>query len=225
MFTRLSLSALFIVLFLISCKKEKTPSDFIVVDFQNGLAPYTSYTGCQDANMASGAAYANNNFGSCAEGSMGYVDASQGITRYLVQFDISYIPKGVTIKKAFLTLYASNNVASTGNETISCYNKTTPWQAGINCNLPGGISYTSSNGGGSFDPASVGSVVISPGNNNYSFNISPSTVQNWLDNSTKNYGLLLKSNNESTSSYLWCNFADNPTVNLRPKLTVYYTIE
>jgi hypothetical protein len=52
--------------------------------------------------------------------------------------------------------------------------------------------------------------------------ISPVIVQNWINDSTKNLGLLIKSDDESAAGYLWCFFADNPAVNLRPKLRIFY---
>jgi hypothetical protein len=214
------------VLFLTTCNKDKTNVvNYIIVEFQNGLLPYTSYTGCQDANIANGATFSANNFGSCSEGSIGYVNESQGITRYLIQFDVSYIPKGVKVKKVFLTLYYSIANASVGNGTISCYNKTSLWQAGTGCNTSGGISYTNSSGGGLFNSTASGNFDFTQGFNNYSLDISPTLVQTWVDDSNQNFGLLLKSNNETTVNYFWCCFAENLVTNLRPKLSIYYTVE
>jgi hypothetical protein len=194
--------------------------DLLVAEFQYGVLPYAGYIGCMDTNMASVAPYADENYGACDQGSAGYFGASAGITRYMIWFDVTSIPSGVTIKKAFLTLSV---ITSNGSNTMSCHVKTSSWATGSDCGALGVPSWNSTSGGEPFNPASAGSVAFSS-TKNYSISISPSAVQAWIDDSTQNNGLLLKTDNEADYSYLYFYFADSVTVSYRPKLTVYYTV-
>jgi hypothetical protein len=202
-------------IFLISCSNPPTTiidEAYNVAEFQQGELPYPDYNGCQDANIADGA-NADNNYSTQPEGSMGYYGVGGYTTRYIVQFDVGSIPSAATVRKAYLTLYASS---TGGSGTISCYGKS----SGVNI---GTVTWNNSSGGGAYDVTTAGTVQIG-GAKYYTFRLPSSVVQAWINDSSKNYGLLIKGDDEVTNGWLWCYFAEGAAPMTRPKLTVYYTV-
>ncbi len=189
-------------------------TNYLVAEFQNGTLPYAGYQGCTDANFASGASVAGNNYGTQPEGSFGYYDATAGITRYVVRFDVGSLPAGIKVKKAFLTMY-SYYVYGTGS--FSAHEKTAGWLDTL-------ITWNNSSGGETFNASPMSTVAMGTANY-YTFALDAAVVQSWINDSSYNYGVLLKGVNESAQGYLWCYFANEAYVSYRPKLTVYYTID
>ena len=139
----------------------------------------------------------------------------------LLQFDLSSIPTGSTIRSAILELY--NNNSSSSSDSIGVHRITQEWtesgatwierRAGDDWGAPGGDFDATQTA--AFDAVGTGwrSVDIT------------SLAQEWLNGSYPNYGLLLAAEiapgndvNEFTSS-------DDGDASLHPKLTIVYACE
>ncbi len=227
-FNFLLISNFLLLFLLLSCNPaaEKTEpaklNSYLIAEFRNGALPYVGYEGCEDTYIASGTSYNSINFGTCGYVAIGESgNIADGLYRGLIKFDISIIPGGVKVKKAFLTFEV---FSSTGVVTISAHKKTNFWVPGPNCGTPGGTSWTLIPGGTPFDSNSAGSIVVNTAKY-YSINLSTSMVQEWVSDSSKNFGMLLKAENESAANTISLYATDAPFITNRPKLTIYYTID
>ncbi len=166
-----------------------------------------------------------NNFGSCNQMWIG----SSNISRGLFYFDLSLIPSGVNIISADLklyTLYATLDTSSISVHQVlnnwdegsgSCtgfsdYANWTQSQLGSNWNNPGGDFYSTP----------IASVNVSD-ENFYIWDVK-SAVQNWVLGSP-NYGLMLKYDQEGTTSEKRIATRENANTSYHPTLTITYSFE
>jgi hypothetical protein len=214
---------MFSIIMFASCSSTaptQVNNNYLVAEFQQGVLPYSGYSGCSDTNMASTAPYYDYNYGASTEGSMGYLSGGPYITRYMVKFDIGSIPAGVTVKKAYLTL---NSYMTGGAGTLSAHKINFYWYPGVLAGAAGTPSWNSTSGGTPFDTAASGAVTIA-GGKYYTFELSAAMVQAWVNDSSVNNGVLIKGDDETVNSWIWCYFSETANVQFRPKLTVYYTL-
>ena len=117
-----------------------------------------------------------------------------GNGRALVQFDLSGVPAGATITNATLRMPA---IGGTGAFDIGAYRLTESWDEGDGTAGSGatwrdrsaGVAWGSD--GGDFDPTAVDTITASTTGNN-DLDIT-SLVQDWVDGTSANHGVLLGS--------------------------------
>ncbi len=142
------------------------------------------------------------------------------VFRSYLQFDLSVVPKGCTITKAFLSLYnpddgISVNEQSTysGSNTFGICKVTSPWNSG---------SITWNN-----QPnfTAVGKVVLPASkvqNQDYENIDITSFVQGMVDSPEENYGLMIMLENETYYRRVCFASMNHPNEVLRPKLEINY---
>jgi hypothetical protein len=129
--------------------------------------------------------------------------------RFLVQWDLSGLPKGVTIVEAKMEIYCRSYSGDKKGQLIYEY-ITEPWETDV------GFSKrpsTSEDGRVFTDWPKVKEF--------HSIDIT-SFVKNWYHNETPNFGLMGYSiNTETKNSAIFCS-SNFPDMTLRPKLTIIY---
>jgi|GEM_PF-5131648 len=116
------------------------------------------------------------------------------------------IPEGATIESATLSLY----VATAGNETVNVHRITALWDETV---------VTWNNFGGAYDIAVEGSFVTDGAFEWRSADVT-ALVQDWVDGSHPNYGMLLEQGSTQYSTYRSSEYSP---VELRPMLEICYT--
>ena len=149
---------------------------------------------------------------------VGY-DQSGGyeIERALLRFDVSGIPPDSNVHEATLSLYMSATTANDSPMTVGVYHVRSSWNEDINWNEHKRLLV---------DSTPIITSQVSTQFGWYRWDITP-LVQEWVDDSQANFGLLLKGN-ESPGQHergFWskdCGDAD--CAGRRPKLEVRYTL-
>jgi hypothetical protein len=131
--------------------------------------------------------------------------------RGFLKFDLGLIPNDATITSAILKLSKVGGVG-TGARTIRVHRVTNDWQENI-------LSWNTQP---SYDASVVTSLSVDPqGSGVFSFNVT-SLVQQWINGTVPNYGLMLRDANESGSS-VNISFGSREYAS-KPILEVTYTI-
>jgi RHS repeat-associated protein len=160
-----------------------------------------------------------------------YVEGGSTPTRSLLGFDLRGIPSGAQVSAAELSLFTTSTVGY----ALDLHRVTADWSegSGTSCDSSGATweerhpSQAWATAGVDFEAAAADSTVSSGGANRWDSFDLVDLVQDWLEGSSANLGLLLKLANESSvgagNSQVW--YADDLTVapTLRPKLVVTYT--
>jgi hypothetical protein len=148
--------------------------------------------------------------------------------RILVEFNLSSIPSDAIISNATLQLYVT--VKGTVSPTVYVHRINQSWTEGTGTgqNTGNGATWNSRNGsvnwnsaGADFDTAIWANTAVPDSANIWaSWNIT-NLVQNWINGTYPNYGMLLKTN--TTAANVWT-FAssDNTNVSIRPKINITY---
>jgi hypothetical protein len=134
--------------------------------------------------------------------------------RFLIQYDLSGLPKGVQITSAKLSLYCLQFVGNDSENKDLVYSRITePWD-------PEKVTFAN-------QPK------IAAGEDVYGgwpleqkwMDIDVTTmVRHWVDGSAPNYGILAHSVNDKGTCYAVFNHSNSPATKLRPKLTITYKI-
>jgi hypothetical protein len=195
------------------------------ISFQEGMYPDSTYSGCDDTYIGNSAGNLNTN----RDAYMGmYCGYNGGILRSLLRFNIeAMLPEGAKVKKAYIKLNVNYVTAGkTINEVF--YPVTSSW----NVSEATWVSRTASAQwgalGGDKGASAVSNNVTVDQNSDYTdFEINASTVQSWLDTPAANHGLMLVSDVEGTtiSNYFGYDQSEDAALSVRPKLTVYYTLD
>ena len=140
---------------------------------------------------------------------------SNSITRLYIQFDLSSIPENARVIDAYLDLYQFLGLG-TGNFTIGLYNVTSDWEEST-------ISW-SSQPTSSTDAGITNNITAEDTGWEY-WNIK-TLVQNWLDETIANYGMVLKDTDETLVELYAIFRTSDYTIDTtkRPKLVVDYYI-
>jgi hypothetical protein len=145
----------------------------------------------------------------------GIGNSASTIVRTYIEFDLSSIPADVIITDADLKLYQYNTIGS-GNFTIGLYKVTSNWdESTITWNL----QPTSSTNAEITNNITAGAITWK------SWDID-TLVQDWLDGTITNYGMMLKDTDESlvnTIAYFWTSDYTIDTTK-RPILEIDYYI-
>jgi hypothetical protein len=207
-----------------------------VMILQEGVSP-SGYAGAADNNLAynSTGTYTTRNFGAATLMRTGRSsDLTPIIYRGAIKFDLSpIVPATSTITNAYLTLYVESLAYTTFGvpSTVEVYALSQGWTEGSLDGTDGVSNWLTREAGtdwgaqgGSYEATLIDTESITQ-TGSVTFTITPAVVQNWLENSSANYGLLLKVTNESGNVTI-VNFSssDSTTSSQRPKLTVYYRL-
>lgn len=204
-------------------------TNLLEMSFQNGAYPDSTYAGCADTYLEGGtASYAN--YGSTTSMFFGKYLGSNSVERAALKFDIAgTLPAGAKIKKAYLKFYVSSSSAIPQAMNGTFYEITSTWSEG-------GASWVSSTAGTFWTNAGGDHASTAASNaQNFSsvsvyktFEINAATAQKWIDTPALNRGLLLRSDIETsalTNNWFGLRSSNYGTVEQRPKLTVYYTLD
>ena len=156
----------------------------------------------------------DNNYGNSASFYVGTYAVSKYYRAYF-QFDLSTIPVDARIVDADLNIYQYNSLGS-GNFQIGLHKVTGNWEENT---MTYNLQPTSSSETEALRTVYTGSTTWR------SWDIDD-LVQDWLDGSITNQGMLLKSTDETLSSSLGIRFysSDYTTASERPKLEIDYYI-
>ena len=158
--------------------------------------------------------------------------------RTLIQFDLSTIPVGATVTSAVLSLYCTNDNASTGSN-FTVHRMVRAWLEGTGnyaatgdgatWNTYDGVNnWQTAGAGGALDSeaASIGSRAFTAAetlNEFKNWSLAPAKVQEWISGALANNGMLLKSDNEVNDTSYYFAASDHGTAGIRPKLVIEYT--
>ncbi|MFC1499163.1 choice-of-anchor D domain-containing protein, partial [Verrucomicrobiota bacterium] len=147
----------------------------------------------------------------------------------MTQFDVSSIPAGSTVTSATLQYYVTQREMINRNSNIQLYSLSQAWTENGVTRLYSDINALQS----WTDGGSLGSLLCTTnfpaGTGWLTFDVPASTIQAWIDGSTTNNGLIIKSNNDYKSSptirkdFLCIASSEYATANLRPKLEIIFT--
>ncbi len=167
----------------------------------------------------------NANYGSC---NIIFLDGNF-VNRSLLKFDLSGIPSNATITSATLSLVKTGGSNSATN--VNVHRITADWAEGSGpCSGSSGVSNYNKRlsgtnwgtAGGDYD-STVEAVTSVGGNATYSWSIN-NLVQNWVNGTDANYGLLLKYATEGFSNQKTFGSREHNTASNQPKLSVTYTV-
>ncbi|MGA3286174.1 MAG: hypothetical protein ABSD46_01970 [Bacteroidota bacterium] len=221
-----------------SCKGDPgSPGSFadnvFMAQFQQGILPSSAFNGVLDTYIVSGSR--DNINADCANLYLGRYGSDT--TRIGFSCDLTSIPPEATIVKAYLTL--TTNAVTVQGVTATAFAQPLFWWPGSSgCNVTYASTYDahwngpwSTTGGDLSRPMSDTSSVSSTSSNRaITFELNTSIVRNWVRNGVSNspdanYGLIIKSSNEASGSYITVYSSNNTTnISYRPILTVYYTM-
>ena len=182
-----------------------------------------------DSYVQSNQAATNN-----ANGATLYVGEWSGasfVNRSMMQFDLSSIPANAKIDSATLTLtIVTKNGASVAG-TLGAYRLKREWvenqvtwtvySTGNNWQTAGGF------GADDCEQTNIGERILDPavlaGTEALTWTLDAAKVQEWIDGTLTNNGLLLKMATESDNDFGFAS-SDHATASARPKLEVIYRI-
>ncbi len=149
-----------------------------------------------------------------------------GNARGILKFDLSSIPSGSTITSVTLSLYLYSTRGT--NRTYGVHKVTKNWtESGVTWNKYDGTNNWSTSGG---DYAATASATVTAGavyNTwvEWSDSALASDVSDFVNNSSTNFGWIIKDQTEGSSNQDWVRFysKEHTDSTLRPKLTVTYT--
>lgn len=220
-------ACVFVSAFLFSCKGDPGPAGdpslgILSTSFQDGIFPYSSYAGTQDAYMSS--LNSTTSYETITPLNTGNNSASE-ITRGIIKFDLTSVaPQNIIVKKAYLTLY---NILNSGvMPTVAAYKVTRYWDTDVRWDRSV-IGLAWAGGEGSYSvTASSDSVTMDTESTVLTLSLDTAMVQDWILYSITNYGIIIKAANEGTAVYNRIQYNSSEAANAatRPKLTIYYTL-
>ena len=157
--------------------------------------------------------------------------------RGVFEYDLSIIPAGATIDSAVFELYMYDHEQEhmvNNFIDVEIHKITRSWNEGIKdgTSCESGATWTAydcvnswNTSGGDFDSniESMTTINYSGINQWHQWDIKD-LIQDWVDNPSTNYGMLLKAANEITEAFMGHFYSEEYSdVDLRPKLTVVYT--
>ncbi|RME80270.1 MAG: DNRLRE domain-containing protein, partial [Caldilineae bacterium] len=131
--------------------------------------------------------------------------------RSLIQFDLSSVPPASTIVSATLSMYLDKSKGSQ-TESIEVHRVTASWDEAT-------VTWNSVSGG-QYDPTIVDSIVA--GNKGWKQWDVQTLVQEWIDGTYSNYGMILLSPSNSGNNEKKFISSDSNKADKRPKLEICY---
>lgn len=169
-----------------------------------------------------------------------------GVRRALVEFDLSSVPANATIVSASVTLHLTRAVSSgdqqtlhrvlaswgegtsnSGDETVNAGGGgeiATPGDATWLFRFFNGTSWASA--GGDFDPAASATATVDDIAGPYVWTGAQlaADVQGWINDPSTNHGWMVRGVETGLAGAKRFASKDNPNANLRPRLTIGYTV-
>ncbi|MBI2074608.1 MAG: DNRLRE domain-containing protein [Candidatus Levybacteria bacterium] len=183
------------------------------------------------------AGYQNTNNGAQNVFQVGLTVSGTDIERGLIKLDLSSIPSTAKVSSATLSIYATSQVASGNAQTFSVYRMLQSWVEGTgNFSTTGdgttwltynGVSnWQTAGGSGSNDreTTAIGSSAFASSETSgefKNFSLTASAVQEWIDGTMTNNGVMIKSEETGTNRFTFA-ASDNATAANRPKLAISY---
>jgi hypothetical protein len=173
--------------------------------------------------------YLNNNYGTTTEM---VVDGGFWTSNFLIEFDLSAIPAGVTILAAELMLDLAGVDSADPAAAFTVFRMVEPWLEGTGdfYNSGDGATWNRSDGSTSWTwpdaydfTKPIATTSVNPSYvGAHSWDIT-SLVQDWVSGSSANNGLVVTGNAQTHGA--WFTSSDKPTAEKRPKLTITYACE
>lgn len=156
-----------------------------------------------------------------------YKDSTQSnVIRSLIQFDTTSIPRGAKVLTADLNLW----LAAVSNDTnigITLHGVTTSWTEYSASWMYADATNLWTKQGGDFNASQVATTNVGPLTSlaaNYKWSLPSNMVEKWINDSSTNKGMLLKSSSETTNSYKkFISGDDTANTAYSPLLSVTYT--
>lgn len=205
-----------------------------IMIFQEGLAPYSGWTGCYDTRIADGT-YANDNFGKAVNLVIGSASSSVTKMRFLIKFDLTgVIPNTVKVEKAYLTFYTG--MIATGSFSVTAYPLTSSWDEGTAVsqadpddgatwiNRTSSLSWGQNGGDYSLSKPSNTVSVSSAINQPVTLELDTETVNSWITNPSTNYGVIIIGSKEGLIEDNYSSFYTKDytaDISRRPKLILF----
>ena len=174
--------------------------------------------GVMDCHLVNGS-YATTNFCGSASAVRDAGTWSSLVRRTLLRFDTSSIPTTAVVSAATLDLSLSQALGASVPMGVRAYRVTSGWLNSATWNSNGAVPWS----GGNYDSSVLlASTQVGPAAGHYTWAVSPAAVQSWVNGSVSNYGLLLRTVDESvTGAFRFASgAAADPTT--RPKMTITY---
>lgn len=146
--------------------------------------------------------------------------------RVLFYFNVSgSLPANAVVKKAYLVLYCED-LDGAGTPSLALYRAVKEWdslEATWNNRLD--LTPWDQEGGDYYPTAVSNTLTLASASQYYTWELKASFVQGWVDGTADNYGMILKSINETVEedAYLSSNVSLVPEH--KPRLVVYYSVE
>jgi hypothetical protein len=191
------------------------------VDLQDGVYPEPGYNGIIDSYIDS--SNANTNYSVSGYIFVGYYNTAS--YRGFIRFDMSpLVPSNAVVVKAYLTLSLFSG--SGNNITFAAYMPTKLWFQSAVTWMKWGPSFPWAAQGGDYNTSPVSNIVTTQLDSFVAtLTLDNSLVESWMANPVTNYGLELISQDENTTDGYSEFYSSTATqADLRPKLTVYYTL-
>jgi len=200
--------------------------------FQQGVQPST-YNGQIETSIYgnySGVTYTSN-INPLSIGNL----SSVGDYRSIVKFDISILPiSNIIVDKAQLIINTNGKSDAGGAKNVAIYKLTNAWVVNKtgwevnNDNYPLIVTNWNKNGG-DFDATTITATeagVDLPPNSKITIDLDPATVLYWMENPSKNYGMIFVAADEYNPNYSEVYSSGSLTPTARPMLKIwYYTTE
>lgn len=167
------------------------------------------------------------NYGTAANLIVGESDAAAGTGRTLIFFDLSTIPKNSTVTSATLSLWTEMD-RSANARTFYVYRQLKEWwEPTATWSIWGNGNWATAGGFDSSDceTTDIGSCAFTATettDTEKQFSLDPAKVQEWVDGTLTNNGMLIKADTELSDQYGFHSSA-SATAGFRPKLVIVYT--
>ncbi|MBK8035789.1 MAG: DNRLRE domain-containing protein [Verrucomicrobiaceae bacterium] len=141
--------------------------------------------------------------------------------RVMLSFDLSAIPANATITSAVMTL--TRKSGTSGSPGVSAHRLTQPWSETTSSwnNRSTGTPWTTPGGDGDYDATAAATTNVTT-NAAHNWTLT-SLVQNWVNGTNPNHGILMRLQNESVNGEHEFYTREEPTASRRPTLSITYT--
>ncbi|WP_338754362.1 DNRLRE domain-containing protein [Bacillus sp. FJAT-52991] len=173
-------------------------------------------------------AFPNQTGGADLEMGAGFHSTSNNLVRSLLQFDMGTLPRGAKIMNAQLNLRLSSVWNDTAS-SIGLYEMNSAWEENRATWQRRTQSALWTNKGGDFNSTLLSSQTIGALDTTaaepqlFKWTIKPEIIQKWMNDPSKNLGLILKATNENAATYKKFYSGDySGKLQYSPKLTITY---
>ena len=168
-----------------------------------------------------------NNYETLAEMRTGEQNNAASLWRSLIEFDLSSIPSSAIVSSATLSLWLISANLSDNGRTCSVYRLNEAWtesQVTWN-NRQTGTAWTTAGAADDAEASAIANKALAAAEaaGEKQFTLDTASVQEWIDGTKVNNGMLLYVDTEVDDCFRW-DTSDSVTAGERPKLTIEYTL-